>query len=233
MEVSMKRAQITALFAAAMLASLVGEAMAQAAQVRDASGALVGLFVGGAGPDIDLGPPSSSVVPALRVMSDRGYLAAYGVGTGRIAMGTYVLPSFSWAVNMGQLSQSLYFTTPDCSGQAYVVLNVGAQQTGVYGGFVFATGIPGLPPYYAPKGEQAIGRPLVASRGGDGACGPNGASNIGSLPAVPNNPSVTGFPNAPFVPPLTLGYSDAAWLLFRNGFESVRLGVAEGRSNVG
>jgi hypothetical protein len=45
------------------------------------------------------------------------------------------------------------------------------------------------------------------------------------LPALPNDPGVTGV-SGDFVPPVTIGVVDSPWLLFRDSFESAQLSPA-------
>lgn len=69
---------------------LCSPASAQGAQVRDAGGALVGLYMGGAGPDT--GNEDQGHFQAYKVISSQGYLAAVIPSSGKIGTGFYLLP---------------------------------------------------------------------------------------------------------------------------------------------
>jgi len=189
---------------------------AQSIPVRDANGALVGLYAGGGGPDLEQGPPQSfgPYGPAFRVVSQQGYMAVFGTITGRLTVGFNVLSGFYSGANV---NQGLFFESQDCTGQAWISVNTpGGPATG---GFVIATLLPTYLPHYVPK--TAVSQALVyRSSLTAGGCSAQGPSNTVGLPAFVNDPAVTGIPNAPYQPPLTLGYSDTLWLLFRDEFES-------------
>jgi hypothetical protein len=190
---------------------------AQAVQIRDATGALVGLYGGPAGYDAAPGLPSASG-SAFRVISSTGYAFSIGTGSGVVLYGREAHPAYGGGIN-GQIATSLSYLTVDCSGPAYLVIAPAGLTDQITGGVAFR--VAQGPIFYTPKsaiaGARTIrssGLPVV------GQCSADTPTERMTLPAFPNDPATTGVSNVPFVPPLTLGLADTPWLLLRDSFES-------------
>jgi hypothetical protein len=220
-------------FATVVVASPLAS-RAQGVQVRDGNGALVGAHLGRGGDSIPHGVSAS--FPSYVVLSVTGYQAVVTIQQGRIGWAATVppgvLPGTESALG---LDRPPFFESSDCTGQAYA--QVASDRFA--GGFVWEFSISGPASrlYYVPRAATPSLRTLQSNL----VAGPSGITcetfppgSRFTMPAFLNDPSVTGFPNEPFVPPLSLGYSDVIWLLFRDGFESAALAsLGAGASRVG
>lgn len=174
---------------------------AQSVQVRDANGALVGLY---------LDSVSAGATPAFRVLTSTNHVANIDASTGRVVEQR---PNLGFTA--AGFSSSLAFTSSNCTGQAYVI----TQPVAPASGFVIDVGENAYVLYFAPRGEQ----PTVRSFSSTGRVGGSCAQGPGmgtTLRVFPNDPSVTGLPNTPFAPPLSLSAAATPWLLFKDGFET-------------
>jgi hypothetical protein len=104
---------------------------------------------------------------------------------------------------------SLYYESPDCTSPAYVKTNEGRMisdtQFSVDQGLVFSvvTWETYLGLYYVPAGSVPAARQFQAA---GPSCSPYYLANQLSVEAFPNDPTITGVPNASFTPPITLGH---------------------------
>lgn len=215
---SKRRQDMTCTFARVLVTLValtqIPDAAAQALQIRDNAGSLVGLYLGGAGPDVVQGAPLTPT-PGYRVASATGYVGVIDPLSGKLTYGSYAQPAF----NAGTLQGSfLSFLTTDCTGQAYV--KTSTQVATSPGGFVFATSGPSYLVYYVHKSDLSILRTTFSDLQ-NGTCNAGQNTDLPSFMAIPNDPAVSGFPDTPFAPPLTLGFVSIPWLMFGDGFETV------------
>jgi len=202
---------------AAALLLQVGYSFGQVAQVRDATGALVGPYLGSAGP-VPGAVAFNAENPAFTVVSPTGFVASNSVSSGRVAF-PIELPGVRFRPD-----PFVFFASAGCTGQAYFKVFTGTPaRVGVpIGGFVFsALGLETAPFFVAKDAVTVVLQPQ-SRLGIGGACDPvNNQPADSFVPAGPNDPAVTGFPNAPYQPPLRIGVVEPAWRLFSDGFESV------------
>ena len=188
---------------------------AQAVQVRDATGTLVGLYLGPAGYDTNSGLPVAEG-SAFRVISATGYTFSIGSGSGVVLRGGAAHPGFG---SDRRLRPDVYYESVNCTGPGYGTfennIDLSLQITG---GVVFRV-LQG-PLYYMPKAAISELRTFRSSGlPAPGACS-TGTFTERGIPALPNDPGVTGVSDVQFVAPLTLGLVDSPWLLLRDSFES-------------
>lgn len=165
--------------------------MAQAPFVVDANAAFVGYFT------------SIGFQSDYQLVSATGYRFAARALTGAV---------FAPA-EVRLMSTDIYFTSADCSGQAYAQI----QNNSVVGGFVFRATFGDY--WYAPKSANSQSeRPFASMRALGGSCVATAGTSF-SMPVLPNDPSVTNVAPGNYAPPLTLGVVGQP-LLFRDGFET-------------
>ena len=115
--------------------------------------------------------------------------------------------------NAGELSEEpLFFEGAGCIGPAFLSVSFEghtyADGLPTHQGVVFRLN-PGIsapaPHFYAPVGSSASPRNFL-SRLNDsgGSCDSINSQDTVSVSVLPNDPSVTGVPNEPFTPPITL-----------------------------
>ena len=101
----------------------------------------------------------------------------------------------------------LFYAALDCSSPAFVRTGPGGFLNDTLGsaqqGVVILAPSTGL--FYVPAGTQVAVRSFASSDTGAGCNFGNGAANVHSAEALPNNPTITGVPNTPFAAPITIG----------------------------
>lgn len=199
------------LVVAAVFSMCMSAAFAQSVIVRDAAGTTVGIFVGNAGPSFD--NLAQTGLPAFQVVSSTGYVAHLAVTSGKIVQVNRDLFGLGDGSNIGQI----VYTTPDCSLQPYFALN--ASSASPIGGFVAVVSSPQYEVWYADRAEVGVTRQFQSTRNFQGTCQPQNFQGL-SIPALPNDPAVTGFSNTPYVGPLRLTVIERPPFEFRDGFEA-------------
>jgi hypothetical protein len=216
-----------------ILASLValafcGVVHGESPAVVDANGTLLGSYVGDAGPaqdDNEANAPHSG--PVMLVVSPTGYLFAVGQVTGKVMVAgpSPGLQPHTDSQAGTEIRGYPYYTTADCSGQAYApvyVNNSGASPiaASVRGGVVVGLYAPSTALYYAAKTAATLTLNFVAgSARFQSACNPfSGTQTV--IPIQPNDPQVTGVGTSQFVPPITLSGIPVPRSLFKDGFEN-------------
>lgn len=191
--------------------------------VRDAGGNVLGAYGGPAGAVARQLDGSARVVqPGVRVISATGYAFVVQMSSGQV--GTYAHPTLvAETVSGFAFGEQLLFETTDCSGQAFLDVDVpaGALPTGVLGGFVVA-----LPPtgdlYYANKTDGVATRFTRSFRDlTTGQCQAVAPFDDLRIPVQPNIPGITGVPASSFLGPITLSRAEVVRFFFRDGFESL------------
>lgn len=198
----------------------VTHATAQVPAVRDNVGAMVGFYSG----------PSNGPQGRLLVTSSTGYVGTVVAATGRLDVNSAESPAG------GYILSPVFFQSVDCTGPGYVITS--ASASGLVSGQLPMSGAVFISNsdfilhdvWYVPKsalsfvaGAQAtlFVRILV-----NGSCVPGSGVQPDSVlyPAFPNEPNVTGFPSAPFVPPLRVDVVpvSAVFSIFRDSFESTQ-----------
>jgi hypothetical protein len=176
--------------------------------VSDASGSVLGFY---------LGP--NNISTSVTVVTTTGFIVQYETETG-VMLST---PVDAWG-EQGSNVSNLYFTTPDCTGQAYIT------SSGVYRGGSVARQIGGQI-YYVQKGATALALD-DQSRMTGGVCqtGSNTSSDL--MPVFPNDPNVTGVSNTPpATGRLRIEVADMrganSFRVFRDGFEGNAMRVGD------
>lgn len=183
--------QLLAIFLLATSAST----QAQGTIIVDANQAMVGYAV-------------DSLTGSLTgVASSKGYTFAVDMLTGVISSDRFTI-----AGGITSTLSSLYFTTADCSGQAYFI------GPPVAGGFLLRHGTGQV--YYAEKGEMPQVRAIPARKVSPGASCEAWGGTASSVRALQNDPAVTGLATGEFAAPLELSFFQVWNTLFRDGFES-------------
>lgn len=204
--------------------------MAQTIAVKDAQGAVVGFYTGAG--DAGTGNEAGYV----RVVSNTGYATAINGHSGKISR------DIAGVTPDGRnLNTVIRFTTTDCTGQAFVDTSASAvefpeRNNAPLPGAVFRAsgGDLDFDLWYVPKGATLVAAgstpPLIRARVGTTCTDVYGPVNAQYLlyPVTPNDPAVTGFPNVPFVPPLTIEPVpvSAVFSIFRDSFESPQASMA-------
>ena len=115
-------------------------------------------------------------------------------------------------------SSKLFYIAADCSGQGYLTTDLSG---GIAGGIVIR--FQDEPPMYAyvPKAVSVSQYDFASSRDANGSCRADQAQRQ-ATEAYPNDPSETGVPNVPFIPPFRLEMEPygALFRLMKDGFES-------------
>lgn len=214
-----------------LMISVSAAPLAQTLAVKDSAGSVVGFY---AGPGFG-GAPSLQYAGLLRVITSSGYATMLNANLGRVVpWGT----GLGMAADGGEWLAAIFFTTADCSGPGYA--RTYADSSNVANGNVPMPGVIFRLEYapqslwYVPKGAIPVsagdlGNPFRSERDADGVCYVNAGPSPQSMmfPAAPNDPGVTGFPNAPFVPPLIIEPVpvSSVFSIFRNSFESSQVSV--------
>lgn len=184
-----------------------------------------GYYIGGAG--LEAPVTGANQGTAFRAVSIRGYAFGAGTTTGRITRWLLAHPGAGFNDSLvGNEPGAFFFTSTDCSGTAQVQLPGITSTSRITGGVVFSLGFAGASAlYYIPKlAESQTGVELRSLRNSVGclptAFAPGETHHV--LEVLPNDPNVTGVPNAPFLPPLRIEPFPLSDLrqLFRDGFES-------------
>lgn len=213
---------------ACLLASPVSS-MAQTLAVRAGDGAILGFYTGPgtAAPSGQWGH--------FRIVSSTGYGAVFNAKLGTMPGLAEATPT----ADGGPSSDRILFASSDCSGQGYIeVPTIGGTDPalGLFAapGFVFRAGPTTYELWYVAKDAVAFpAGPLGAQIQGkrfDGICSAGAAVPPEGLlyPAAPNDPGITGLPNSPAVPPLTVEPVpvSAVFSIFRDSFESPQASIA-------
>lgn len=215
---------------ACLLAAPVAS-LAQTLAVKGSDGAVVGFYTG---PGVT--EPGNQEIGNVRVVSSTGYSTVFLARSGEVNAG-----QFGHSADGGSIQASIVFRSTICEGQAFVFFNT--QST-----TVFASGripMPGAvlrgggPPgtynlWYVPKNVQPFVAGAQASQFVATLAGDQCQINSPVIPpyimyeVFPNNPGVTGIPNVPFVPPLTIEPVpvSAVFSIFRDSFESPQASIA-------
>src|SRR5690606_15423466 len=116
-------------------------------------------------------------------------------------------------------SGHLYFANGGCSGDPYFVVSTIGYTSG---GVVIGSDHPQRGSYYVEKSVLPESRLLASRAVGPFVCEPMEAFESPTLPAIPNDPGVTGVPNEPYWPPFRIEMEPLGMLfeLMRDGFES-------------
>lgn len=111
---------------------------------------------------------------------------------------------------------TLSYSTPNCTGQAYVGTS---GQGNPSGGIMVNAGTKGL--YYVPKAPSQT-TVAIGSVFNGAACNSTALVFVVAVPALLNDPVTTGVPNTPFVPPLHLEMVPLSqfFQIFKDGFGS-------------
>ena len=112
----------------------------------------------------------------------------------------------------------VYFQNPGCLGTAY--FDRGAQYRGVIIPIRDANNYNAIAAtYYVPQDAAMTAVTLYArldpAPNGGVTCTGISARSIMAMPALPNDPAVTGVPNSDFIPPITVALKG----IFQDGFE--------------
>lgn len=170
------------------------------AVLRDSEGTLIGQYA----------EQSRSITGGTIVHSATGFRFAIDGGSAE-------LRPVDVDVSGGSYSTELGYGNVSCAGTAFVAVS----NANLAGGIVFpaANGY-----YYVPKAPTAavvlVGSVRVGSN-----CMPVTPNAQLAVPALANDPAVTGVPNAIFIPPIQLEVVPLSQFLgnFRDGFESADL----------
>lgn len=173
------------LFAVFSFAFLFGHAAhANSPIVVDANGHAVGYLS-----DSDMCPTGDAVA----VYSKNSYLAcfSFGASSAYALISPYILPPGDASIVGPVQGTRLYYSTTDCSGQAYV---------GSYtGGFVLSTPIGILAARFVPGEYQ----PYFSVQYASPTCSPdNSNSSYFLMPVDPATPQLTSFNPSPYKAPL-------------------------------
>lgn len=195
---------------------------AQTLAVKDSTGVVVGFYEGPAG-----------APGRIRVISSTGYSAVYLHATG-----AQDDSDVGEAADGGQIKRNVNYTSEDCSGQGFAVAESGVSESSIPSGLfpmpgtVFRTGsdFGSHVLMYVPKGAAPVGRSTIAAQfrsySDSGRCvvGTQVSQQSLLFPAFPNDSAVTGFPDVPLAPPLTIEPVpvSAVFSIFRDSFESTQ-----------
>jgi len=155
------------------------------------------------GPLIQSSPHGQS--PIYLVLSSTGYI--YGITNG--GQQVFIEEGELWTVT------SRWFEADGCVGPAFVEIagkHFADQlgETNAKEGVVFRAGVeiapsPPAPHFYIPAGSTGVVRAFESRLDRDNCLDEAQPFELLSVPAFPNDPSITGVPNEPFTPPITLG----------------------------
>lgn len=121
---------------------------------------------------------------------------------------------------VGYLDGELVYSSVNCTGQAYV----GITASSPAGGIITNVGNNTL--YYVTKAPAVSTLAFGSSYSNPSGCNAIQPTIEMAVPALPNDPAITGVPNTPFTPPLHLEMVPLSqfFQLFKNGFESSFVG---------
>lgn len=126
-------------------------------------------------------------------------------------------------------SEAIYFPSTDCSGQGYA--NLPRQYQGVLIPIRAGANAETLQAlYYVPQDAVTVTVPfnsrLVQGSGGTPACLQIPRDISFGIPALPNDPNVTGVPSSDRVLPISITRNE----VFRNGFDDASLNLVNAQA---